>query len=323
MRVVSGPVDPAWLSRTAREQGFNLDLFEQAYRLAHLLGEIGANRWLSERLALKGGTCINLFHADLPRLSVDMDLNYVGGVAREVMVEERPFVERAVMDLVREHGYVPEDIRRSYAGWTVRFVYESVRDSRASVKADINFLNRVPLYGVVNLPLPGILDLGDAWTPCLTVEDVYGGKLKALAVRGEPRDVYDVALLFSGGFDHDPERLRKAFLFYAFMDDASLSTLDLDAIRALGRREYEQRLYPVLRGTDRPDPEELADLVLPKMERMLRLSEGERAFGQRLEDGSYEPELLFGDVGVSEDIHSHPAAEWRSLHPHGRIRSEP
>jgi len=105
--VVSGPIDPTWLSRMARAQGFNLDLFEQAYRLAHLLGEIGANRWLRERLALKGGTCINLFHADLPRLSVDMDLNYIGGVAREIMVEERPLVEGAVRDLVREHGYVP------------------------------------------------------------------------------------------------------------------------------------------------------------------------------------------------------------------------
>ncbi len=321
--MVSGPVDPAWLSRTAREQGFNLDLFEQAYRLAHLLGELGGNQWLSERLILKGGTCINLFHAGLPRLSVDMDLNYVGGVAKEIMMEVRPVVMGAVRDLVREHGYVPEDIRRSYAGWTVKFVYESVRNSRASIKADINFLNRVPLYGVVNMPLPKVLDLGDTRTPCLTVEDVYGGKLKALAVRGEPRDVYDAALLFSGSIDHDQNRLRKAFLFYAYMDDASMATLDLDLIGKIGRREYEQRLYPVLRRADRPDPGDLADLVLPEIEGMLNLSEGERTFGQRLEDGSYEPELLFGDVRMSEDIHRHPAAEWRRLHPHGKIPTEP
>jgi len=205
----------------------------------------------------------------------------------------------------------------------VKFVYESVRDSPASIKADINFLNRVPLYGVVDLPMPEILDLGDAHTPCLTVEDVYGGKLKAMAVRAEPRDVYDAALLFSGGIDLDHASLRKAFLFYAFMDDASLSTLDLDPLGKLGRREYEQRLYPVLRRGDRPDPGDLADIVLPGVEGMLDLSEGERAFGQRLEDGSYEPELLFGDVRVSEDIHRHPAAEWRRRHPHGRMQTVP
>ena len=116
MSVVSGPVDPTWLMRKARGQGFNLDLFEQAYRLAHLLGELGANRWLCSRLALKGGTCINLFHADLPRLSVDMDLNYVGAATRDVMLEERPIVVDSVRALVREHKYVPEDIRTSYAG---------------------------------------------------------------------------------------------------------------------------------------------------------------------------------------------------------------
>ena len=319
MSVVSGPVDPTWLMRTAHEQGFNLDLFEQAYRLAHLLGEIGANRWLNSRLALKGGTCINLFHADLPRLSVDMDLNYIGSVARDAMLEEKPVIMDAVRDLVREHGYVPEDIRTSYAGWTVKFVYESVRDSRTSIKADINFLNRVPLFGVESLPIPDILGLGTIKAPCLAVDEVYGGKLKALAVRGEPRDVFDAALLFSGGIDHDIGPLRKAFLFYGFMDDASLSTVDLNSIGRLRPREYEQRLYPVLRHGDRPDPQDLADQVIPTMEAMLDLTEDELAFGKALEAGEYLPGLLFGDVHVSSDISIHPAAEWRRRHPHGRI----
>jgi predicted nucleotidyltransferase component of viral defense system len=317
--LVSGPVDPTWLTRRAQELGFNLDLFEQAYRLAHLLGELGANRWLGSRLALKGGTCINLFHSDLPRLSVDMDLNYVGSANREIMREERPVVMDTVRNLAREHGYVPEDIRMSYAGWTARLVYESVRDSTASIKVDVNFLNRVPLFQVERLPIPVVLELGSVKAPCLAVDDVYGGKLKALAVRGEPRDVFDAALLFSGGVVHDPAQLRKAFLFYGFMDDASLSTFDLGAIGRLGPREYEQRLYPVLRRGDRPDPVDLADLVVPRLDEMLDLTEDEVAFGRGLEDGEYLPELLFGDVQVSDDIGAHPAAEWRRLHPHGRV----
>jgi predicted nucleotidyltransferase component of viral defense system len=227
---------------------------------------------------LKGGTCINLFHSDLPRLSVDMDLNYVGSADRDVMIDERPAVMVSIRDLAREHGYVPEDIRMSYAGWTARLVYESVRDSPASIKVDVNFLNRVPLFPVQRLPLPEVLDLGDAEVPCLGVDEVFGGKLKALAVRGEPRDVFDTALLSPGGVMHDPSRLRKAFLFYGFMDDASLSTFDLDAISRLGTRDYEQRLYPVLRRGDRPDPEELADRVLPMLEGMLDLTPDEEAF---------------------------------------------
>ncbi|NIP34177.1 MAG: hypothetical protein GWN18_04570, partial [Thermoplasmata archaeon] len=99
----------------------------------------------------------------------------------------------------------------------------------------------------------------------------------------------------------------------------SLSTFDLGVIRRLRTRDYEQRLYPVLRRGDRPDPEELADRVLPMMEEMLELTADEEAFGARLEGGEYVPELLFGDVEASAEIGAHPAAEWRRLHPHGRI----
>ena len=61
---------------------------------------------------------------------------------------------------------------------------------------------------------------------------------------------------------------------------------------------------------------------MPRVERMLQLSDDERAFGRRLEAGSYEPDLLFLGVDVAEGIALHPAAEWRRLHPHARLPSE-
>ncbi len=321
--MASGPVDAAWMARTALQEGFDLDVFEQAWRIAHILGEIGAHGYLRGRLALKGGTCINLFHTYLPRLSVDIDLNYVGGPEKDKMLAERPEVEGALRALVREHGYVPEDVRRSYAGWTVKFVYEGVQGARSSIKADLNYLMRVPIYGVELLPVPVTFDLGDVRAPCLALEDVYGGKLKAMAVRAEPRDVYDAAQLYRRDVAHDPERLRRAFLFYAFMDDATLSTVDLDAVRALTSGDFAQRLYPVLRRGERPGPEELLDIVMPRVEQMLQLSDDERAFGERLEAGEYEPMLLFRGVDVAEGIDRHPAAEWRRRRPHGRLPSGP
>ena len=229
----------------------------------------------------------------------------------------------ALRRLGREHGYVPEDVRQSYGGWTVRFVYESVRDARASIKADVNFIMRVPLYGVETLPLPEVFDLGGARAPCLLLEDAYGGKLKAMVVRAEPRDVFDVANLLSSGKVYDEARLRKAFLFYAFLDDASLLTVDLDAIRTIIPLDYSRRLYPVLRRAERPDPDAMVDLVLPHVERMLQLTENERAFSQRLGSGRFEPDLLFRGVQVAEDIHHHPGGEWRRRNPHGRMQRDP
>ena len=51
---------------------------------------------LKGRLVLKGGTALNLFLFDLPRLSVDIDLNYIGAVDRATMLQEKPKLEQAV-----------------------------------------------------------------------------------------------------------------------------------------------------------------------------------------------------------------------------------
>jgi hypothetical protein len=55
------------------------------------------------------------------------------------------------------------------------------------------------------------------------------------------------------------------------------------------------------------------------MEELLDLTADERTFGERLEQGEYEPELLFQDVEVSNIVGDHPAAEWRRRHPHGQL----
>ena len=60
-----------------------------------LLEGLRKHPYLKDRLALKGGTALNLFLFDLPRLSIDIDVNYIGSADRDVMLEERPTVDRA------------------------------------------------------------------------------------------------------------------------------------------------------------------------------------------------------------------------------------
>lgn len=320
--MVSGPVDPVWIRRTALAENYDQDSFERAYRLAHLLREIGRDPWLSSRLLLKGGTCINFFHADLPRLSVDMDLNYVGSIDKEGMLAEKPLVMDAIRALARAHGYACEDVGLAYAGWSVRLLYESARGQRSSIKADVNFLQRVALYGVEKRELPAVFELADAAVPCMTVEEVYGGKFAALAIRGEPRDVFDAAHFLQTSVPHDATRLRKAFLFYAHMDDATLRTVKLGNIETLAEKECRDRLYPMLRRGNQPTPREMGEAILPRLKEMLTLNAAEKEFGERLERGEYSPSLLFQDVTASPDIARHPAAEWRRQHPHGKAPDE-
>src|SRR3989338_10480223 len=76
--------------------GFRTEILEKVIRLIDLLNALANDEFLCSRIALKGGTALNLFHFDLPRLSVDIDLNYIGSVDREGMEEERPKIEQAV-----------------------------------------------------------------------------------------------------------------------------------------------------------------------------------------------------------------------------------
>src|SRR5690348_10856124 len=81
------------LQRIARTAGFRPEMLEKVIRLIELLNEFFDNSYLKTRLALKGGTALNLFYFNLPRLSVDIDFDYIGAVDREKMVEERRELE--------------------------------------------------------------------------------------------------------------------------------------------------------------------------------------------------------------------------------------
>ncbi|MAG13547.1 MAG: hypothetical protein CMN78_03005 [Spirochaetales bacterium] len=80
-------------------------MLEKVLHLMNLLNMLNAHPYLKGKWVLKGGTALNLFLLDMPRLSVDIDLNYTGALAREAMIEDRPKIERAAraVDLFSSH----------------------------------------------------------------------------------------------------------------------------------------------------------------------------------------------------------------------------
>ena len=77
------------LQREATATGFRVEILEKVAQLLGLLDGFNRHPYLKGRLALKGGTALNLFVFDVPRLSIDIDLNYVGQLDREAMLAER------------------------------------------------------------------------------------------------------------------------------------------------------------------------------------------------------------------------------------------
>jgi len=98
-------LSPQRLQREAIATGFRPESLEKVIRLISLLEGIFREPELRGRLVLKGGTALNLFLFDVPRLSVDIDLNYIGAVDREGMEAERPSLEARLHAIFVADGF--------------------------------------------------------------------------------------------------------------------------------------------------------------------------------------------------------------------------
>jgi len=133
------------LLREAAASGFRADVLEKVIRLMELLETLRSHPYLKTRVALKGGTALNLYVFDVPRLSVDVDLNYVGAADVETMAQERPKVEQALQAVCGRLGIGVKRIPAGHAGGKWRLSYTGVRGP-GTLELDVNFPLRTPLW---------------------------------------------------------------------------------------------------------------------------------------------------------------------------------
>ena len=109
------------LAAEAELTGFRAEVLEKVIHLLSLMDGFRSHPFLKKRLALKGGTALNLFSFNLPRLSVDIDLNYIGAVERETMLAERPQIEEAIRATCSREGLKANSQKAQnfafYSGW--------------------------------------------------------------------------------------------------------------------------------------------------------------------------------------------------------------
>ena len=180
------------LQRLAAETGYRLDTLEKVLRLLELLDEIAEDPVLSQRLALKGGTALNVFYLDLDRLSVDIDLNYVGPLDLAAMERERPEVDAAIDRLFASHGYGVRRRPTGHAGgkWLAR--YASALGGNASLELDLNYMARQPLFGAVHMESRILGRVGTGRVLVLDLHEIVAGKIVTLFDRGAVCDLFDV-----------------------------------------------------------------------------------------------------------------------------------
>ncbi len=307
------------LLQESEATGFRLEIVEKVFHLLHLLESLFSHPFLKGRLALKGGTALNLFLFDLPRLSIDIDLNYVGGPSLDVMHEERPKVEEALRAVFGREGFNVRRFPDEHAGgkWSLR--YKSAVGKGGDLLIDLNFMFRIPLWPVVAQNSKPFGSIQIQKIPVLDIHEIAGGKLAALFARHAARDLFDVHQLLARG-SLDRERLRLAFVLYGAMNRKDWRTVSVDDL-TFDAGEIENQLLSLLRkdvastiGRPTEWAKQLVEECRGFFKIILPLSAGELEFlHQLLDHGEIAPSLLTSDKEMGERIKNHPSIEWKAM----------
>jgi predicted nucleotidyltransferase component of viral defense system len=309
--------------------GFRAEVLEKAIHLLNLLEALQAHPFLKGKLALKGGTALNVFIFDLPRLSVDADLNYIGAVPREQMEEERPQVEQAVQAVCSREGLQVTRLPGDHAGGKWRLRYETALGEGGNLELDLNFMFRVPLWPVVKRDSRGVGSYRAKGVPVLDLHELAAGKLTALLVRHVSRDLFDAHLLLTQGH-LDPPKLRLGFVLCGAMNRKDWRKVRPGDVE-FDAREIENQLVPVVRrgflqrlGRPKDWATRLVDECRRELKAVLPVAPHEREFLDRLLDhGEIAPSLLTADPRMAARIETHPLLQWKALNVRSHRAANP
>jgi predicted nucleotidyltransferase component of viral defense system len=311
------------LSRESLEElsgtlGFQVAALEKVVRLVELLDAFSQHPTLKDVLALKGGTALNLFVFDLPRLSVDIDLNYVGEAELSAMQATRPGIEADIVLIARRLQLRVQAPKIAHALTSWSLGYTNVLGSQDSLKVEVNYLYRVPLFDLERRDSHKSLPLQAKNVLTVSDYELAAGKLTALIARRASRDLWDAHLLLTTR-DWDIPKLRQAFVLYGAMNIEDWRKIGIEDIDKASER-IEADVLPLLRASSASvlqAPEGAGQLLAETKEALgavLPLTDVEQVFLEALlARGELLPELLGISDQLAERARQHPALRWKAL----------
>lgn len=165
------------------------------------------------RMALKGGTAINLFHRDFPRYSVDIDLCYLPVEDREETFKNLHQIMAVIKNKIeKDLKYIVTASNLLDGKKETKLI---VSNNKIEIKIEPNFTLRGCLYNpeMKSLSPKAMKEFSrDITIKCLSTADIYGGKICAALDRQHPRDFFDIKYLLEN--EGITEEIKDSFLFY-------------------------------------------------------------------------------------------------------------
>ena len=298
----------------ADEYSFTATNVEKVIRLCSILDDLSTVESFKGKLALKGGTAINLvLIPGLPRLSVDLDLDLAIDCSKEEMLLLRQQLDESLSDYCIEQGYILGK-RERYSLCSYELLYDTVTGSRDKIKLDINYLARCHVFEPVlsSIGHPFFKDTHIKVFHLQAVE-IFGSKMGAFFERTKPRDLYDLYSLSQSGLvasEEERNLLRKCTVFYSTIgNDNGEKWLDkdIDGFSQMSFSKIRSQLLPMLRIKAGAYPKEKIELsVASFVKSVMQLDSVDNEFVERFQSGEYCPELLFGTQ--MKHLEHHPVA---------------
>jgi predicted nucleotidyltransferase component of viral defense system len=264
--------------------------------------------------ALKGGTAINLFVRDMPRLSVDLDLVFLDhSLPRDKALVRINEAIRHAAERLKARGFQVRTVTATGAGETKLLV----RRGNSEIKVEVNFLLRGTVHPVRAASLSArardILQ-AELEIPMTSLEDIYGGKLVAAMDRQHPRDLFDVMQLYT--HEGITPAIRRAFVVYLASHNRPLHEVLSPALRDI-TLDYERTFVGMT-----TEPVKLVELLSVRdrlvAELPQTLDSNERQFLLSLVRNAPEWRLL--EIAHLEQL---PAVRWKLRNLEQLAKSSP
>lgn len=302
------------LGRQSKELGFVRDTFEKVCRLADVLSFMESDALLSGSLALKGGTAINLTIFDLPRLSVDIDMDFSKNVSRETMLLEREQVNDHIRKYMTASGYnLSPKSKQYHALDSLVFEYVNAGGMKDNLKIEINYMLRCHVFPVSRRVVKLPWEEKKLTVLSLHPIEIFSAKSVALLNRSAARDLYDMFNMqkYKPFDESQKDMFKKCITFYAAITSETVPKhFDFSGIGKISAQKIKTELIPVLRRDEHFDlpaaQKEVRDYL-----REILLPEGNLSFWAEFARGKYKPDLLFDDAQILSRIKQHPMAVWK------------
>ena len=302
----------------AKDLNVQKHTLERVLRLIDVLEFINSDILLKDKLALKGGTAINLTFYNYLRLSVDIELDYIGSNDTEQMLIDTDLIAKKLLNYMQESNmqYRNDKSKKTHALDSFVFNYSNMFNATDMIKIEVNYMNRIHLfdYEKRSITLPS-KNGNEVLT--LSKIDLFASKTNALIYRTTIRDIYDVYNMIKNKTIKSNELIlfKNSLVFYLLLSSEEKINIKLlfDECKKrmnsfIGKR-VPQYLTSTLKLNEKFDISGAVEIINQFLNEILdNITENDITF---INNFPYISVKLFENNLIDEKIKNHPMIKWK------------